>query len=169
MQYTSRTDYFSRNRYTTSGTQMRKLAKPMIKKVGIKRLICDSPAPKNQILVSAVVAHSSIAAQKIRKEIFSIILLVTICLEEKVQRPETSFPAAVPFVSTGGFESYRFGTGCRYFVRSLQNSWQPFQILTSCLPDSFPSTQNRPKCGYLCRREDLNLRPQLYECCALTN
>ena len=63
-----------KKRYVTSGAQIRKLAKPIIKKVGIiLKIFSFSTKGSIQISTSADPAHKSMAVQKILKVIFSII------------------------------------------------------------------------------------------------
>ena len=62
----------ARNRYVISGAQIRKLAKPKIKKVGMISL--GKALPLLHICASAEPAHRSIIAQNSRSEIFSVII-----------------------------------------------------------------------------------------------
>lgn len=96
-----------------SGTQIRKLAKPMMKKVGISSWNFESPPSKSQIFTNAVLAHTSIAPQNIRSVIFSIILITTSYLVKKLYKnrlPDDSpatvenRPEAVFLVPTGRVE-----------------------------------------------------------------
>lgn len=66
---------FTKNRYTTIGAQIKKLAKPIIKNVGIS---FSGTACSAQIRVKAVHAHRSIIIQNTRRAIFSIIQELTI-------------------------------------------------------------------------------------------
>ncbi len=57
------------------GAQIKKLAKPIMKKVGMNLKKSASSPSKNQRAMSAVDAHSNIAVQNILNVIFSIITL----------------------------------------------------------------------------------------------
>jgi hypothetical protein len=70
----SQARFFARNRHVTSGAQIRKLAKPRIKKVGTSLWGTASVA---QMRVSAEPAHNSIIAQNRLSVIFSIIMYLT--------------------------------------------------------------------------------------------
>ena len=59
-----------KNLYVTNGAQIRKLAKPIIKKVGTN--FCGKRS-SNQIVVSAELAHKSMKVQNTRNVIFSVI------------------------------------------------------------------------------------------------
>jgi hypothetical protein len=65
------------------GAQVKKLAKPIIKKVGIN---CSGTMVPPQISVSAELAHKIIAIQKIRSAIFSTIEVITYITVVKCKR-----------------------------------------------------------------------------------
>jgi len=67
-----------------SGAQMRKLAKPMIKKVGT--IFCGMISPP-QIRVRAEPAQSSIMVQNNLSAIFSVMLIQTTLWDDKLLEP----------------------------------------------------------------------------------
>jgi hypothetical protein len=73
--------YFAKNLYATSGAQMRKAAKPMMKKVGTNFTGTEF---SNQIFASAVLAQRSMKVQNTRSAIFSTITYINQFRESEV-------------------------------------------------------------------------------------
>lgn len=144
-----------KNRYVMHVAQMRKLANPGIKSVGATLNIC-SASGSIQIIIMTQEAHRSIMEINIRNDHFSIITFYYSSTWIKVVPTGDLIP-------TGSVQVIDIFRSSKYLINLFNSSRTVSQTLLR------RRTKTAMRRFSWCRREELNLRPWVYESHALTN